>query len=474
MKHTLLALLLLATAHPCTSLAATVRPHELTLTVRNPLDLPRTDAPVVIRLADVKGLGFQPAAAVVRLNGQPVPAQIDDLDQDGQPDELVFLSTIGPKATLSYAVTLLPQAPPTTEGSPAPRLHAELMLDDRGGAHPAITAIEAPGASNLYPALYHHGPAIESELVAYRIYFDHRQNIDLYAKRLPRLEIPTTHFYTSAPQLNDESYGCDVLWAGQSIGCGTLRPWNAATSSVGDWRDVAIRRQRILCSGPVRTIIRMDDLGARLSGGTADVSTTYTLYAGHRDLEVRATLLMTSSATSADPQLCTGLQKIGTTAVVAEGLPQGLYATWGTDYPEQSSEANKALYAPESVGMALYVPAEARATTHDLPLHQVVGLRTRPSDDAKARDARRNRTAAQRPALSARRSTTTRRSALRPADGQRNRTTSSRAPILLTTHYHVSFTAAKETFGYPTAESWFHSLPDWKKEIDTPLQVRIR
>lgn len=37
-----------------------------------------------------------------------------------------------------------------------------------------ITGFSAAGTENVYSFVYHHGPAIESELVAYRIYFNEK------------------------------------------------------------------------------------------------------------------------------------------------------------------------------------------------------------------------------------------------------------------------------------------------------------
>ena len=46
-----------------------------------------------------------------------------------------------------------------------------------------ITEWTADPAIDTYHQLHHHGVAIESDLMAYRIYFDKKQTIDIYAKR---------------------------------------------------------------------------------------------------------------------------------------------------------------------------------------------------------------------------------------------------------------------------------------------------
>lgn len=365
-------------------------------------------APVVVPIREVSGVSFDVRGATVRAAGEVVPCQLDDMDGDGFADELVFLAQ---DTSPAYAVTLLPVPADTVFPS---RVYADMMLSDKRGKYPLITALEAPGSSNVYSDLHHHGPAFESELVAFRIYFDHRQNIDIYGKRQRRLEIPATHFYTTAEQLA-AGYGNDVLWAGSSLGCGTLKLWDGA--SPADWRSVDRRAERILSAGPVRTVVEVEDIGVWLVGGKNTIRTRYILYAGHRDVAVQIDARRPLPAEA----LCTGVQKVGSDAVYMLRA-DGLAASWGSDYPEQSSQANKELFPPEAVGLAVYVPDDSRASAHDAPLNALYTL----------------------------------------------------APHA-TSHltYHVAFCADKEAEGYHTAEEWFAWVETWKTAVDNPPRVRI-
>ena len=51
-----------------------------------------------------------------------------------------------------------------------------------------ITEWTADPAVDTYHQLHHHGVAVESELMAYRIYFDKKQTIDPYCKHTPGLD----------------------------------------------------------------------------------------------------------------------------------------------------------------------------------------------------------------------------------------------------------------------------------------------
>ena len=409
MRHTALLILSLLTF-----VTAAAQPKTILVTVTNSLQQERRDEPVIIRLNDLRKLRFNILDAAVTDGNREVPCQLDDLDSDGRNDELVWTTNLKAGEKKVFQVQLSAVAGSHND---RPRVYADMMLDDKKGKHPFITCLEAPGSSYLYSDLYHHGAAFESELTAYRIYFDHRQNIDIYGKQLRRLELADTHFYTTAEQ-QLQQYGNDVLWAGNSIGCGTLKLWDGTAPA--NWTDVNTRGQRIIASGPVRTIIEVSDIGTMLPSGhaTADIHTRYTLYAGHR--EVRVDVQCTPAAIAC--QLVTGVQKVGASPA-SKYFSQGIVASWGTDHPEQSSAAMKEQFPPESVGLAVYVPGPFIANQKEDALNCLYIL----SPDVHGH-----------------------------------------------IHYFVTFCADKEADGYHSANEWFNALPEWQQQMDHPAKVSFR
>lgn len=300
------------------------------------------DHPVVIGLQDVK---FPVKSAVVRIDGTEIPCQLDDMDGDMRADELIFLANVEGKTNNVYEVTL------SSEGEQKeyePRVYANMGLNDKYGKYPTISSIEAAGDSYLFKDVYPHGAEFESELTAYRVYFDERQNIDLYGKRKAGLELSRTHFYSVKKDL-DEGLGNDVLWAGNSMGCGTLREFKDGAPVLID--KVALRGEKILAYGPLRTVVELKDMG--WNGN--NVKTLYIMYAGHREVEVH----VKSDAPLTGWQLCTGVQKVGSEPY-GWVKNNGLAMSWGKDYPDYGK---KDLYAPEAVGLAVYVPSEYMAGT---------------------------------------------------------------------------------------------------------------
>lgn len=404
--------------------AACAQTRDVTVTVSNPSAIDRRYEPIAISLSKVKKLGFEVKDAEVRdmATGKCLPVQIDDTDGDRKTDEIFFLADMKAGEKKQYAVSLKGAKDTDAEKKQESFIYTALQLRDKADKHPNVLRVEAPGTSNVFNDIYMHGVTIESDIVGYRIYFDHRQNIDLYGKRKKRIEIPVTQFYTTAAQLQ-EGYGVDVLWAGGAIGCGSLKDWKDNQPS--NWTDVEVRGQRIVATGPLRTIVEVYDLGTSDGkGGRFDMRQRYTLCAHHRDLTVDVSLNGAREKT-----LCTGVQKVGATAAdsVRQGhastgfaRDDGLAASWGCDYPDMGK---KHIWAPQAIGMAAYVPQKHMEGTKEDDLNYL--LLTRPDDEGKLR-------------------------------------------------YYVTFCAAMEEDGAKTSAEWMAEVEDWMERMKTQVSITIK
>ena len=223
--------------------------------IANPTGQPREACPVVLDLKTyAKGLDVR--SATVLCDGSETASQLDDLDGDFRADELAFIAYVPAQGSVTCRVTLSDQKSPRTYTA---RTRAYIKLHDQKGQHPEVNSITYPGNADLldmYNSLYGHGAVFESELAAFRIYMDNRQSIDIYGKTHPRLEMDHTGFYTTKEQLA-QGYGCDILWAGQSVGAGSFRGYQNEKPCYID--TVAWRRQTVLASGPVRAIVEVAD-----------------------------------------------------------------------------------------------------------------------------------------------------------------------------------------------------------------------
>ena len=203
---------------------------------------------------------------------------------------------------------------------------------------------------DTYHSLHHHGVAVESELMAYRIYFDKKQTIDPYCKRTPQLELAQSHWYPN-DSLLAAGYGDDILRVSGTVGVGSVKYWNGKKQV--HIEPVAERSQRIVSSKKDQATIEVAVKGWEVEGKAVEMTTCYTMKAGHRDMRCDV------SVSEAVEGLCTGVQTIPAkgandqSSIFNLQLPNGtLLVSFGTDWPVNDSVK----YAKETVGLAVFIP----------------------------------------------------------------------------------------------------------------------
>ena len=406
-----IALLLLSMTSTVVSASRT-----LTVNVSNPMNIARADVPIIINLANYGEV----RSALVTLNGQEVPCQLDDLDQDETFDELCFLANIDKKEKQQYSVTLYDEGEPRSYTA---RVFAEMVLSNtkdkklkKNQQNNYIESLTARGdAAYTYNIQHHHGVDFESELNGIRIYFDARQTLDLYGKFKKQLELKETQFYTDDDQ-KKRGYGDDVLWVGQTFGLGAFRGWDGQQPTLVE--PVKTRTQRIISYGPLRTIVEVIDKGwqapSPLTSHPSPINMTlrYTQYAGHRDTDVDVIFNKDVS----DYRFSTGIINVKGSEEFSN--KKGLRACWGTDYP--STDTVK--WSRETVGLAVLVPQK-----------NIVSEEPANKDNYAY---------------------------VLKVNGRQM-------------SYKVTYTSANETFGYHSANEWFDYLKAWCKEVEKPVLVKV-
>lgn len=403
-------LLFALAAGNATALAQT-RQQTLEVTVENNWTSAKEDEPVVIRLADVNP-GFEVQSATVFCGEKEIPSQLDDLNRDTEADELAFVADIPARSKQTFRVILSDQ--PSEKTYPA-RTHAQMRLSDKNQKCPHISYITFEGTvpvKQSYSAMYHHGPAFESELVAFRAYMDNRQSIDLYGKKYQRLELAETNFYPKKEQLA-AGYGDDVLWAGTSIGVGSFRGWLDNKLQTID--TVESRSAGVLASGPVRSVVEFFDRNWQYGGRTLNMTQRYTLYAGHRDVQVD---ICFKEADAKDATFSTGVQKLERDNV---GFLQadGLAGSWGSNLAYKNDTVN---HPRETVGLGICVPKRYVTAHQEDNVNYLFQMDT---------------------------------------DGGRELT------------YYFTFNALKEDKGFKDSPSWFAYLKEWQQALAQPCKVTI-
>ncbi len=389
-----------------------MKEKTISVTIQNNWTEEKKNEPVTIDLKQLD-IDFEVLSAKVWDGKTEVPSQLDDLNRDGDADELACVIDVPAKGNKTLKVTFSSAAAKTNY--PA-KVYAQMKLNDKSKKTPAIQYLTVPGttlAKEIYSGMYHHGPAFESELVAYRIYFDNRQSIDIYGKKLRQLELATSNYYSST-ELRKQGYGNDVLWAGKTVSVGSFRGWENNETQYVD--KVSQRSEGILAYGPIRTVIEVDDRNWEYQGKKLNMKQHYILYAGHRDLQVQVSF---KEASVKENTFCTGVMKVEEENV---GFLQsdGLAGSWGTNLPEKTDTINN---PRETVGLGVCVPKQYVDSTIENDANYLVILNTNGTQSLS---------------------------------------------------YYLTFCTTKEDEGYPDKEAWFAYLRQWQADLQHPCQVTIK
>ena len=120
MKRKILLLSLLVTS------VMILHAQSFSITVTNPAKTDRKDAPVVLKLKDYTTDYVR--SAVVTLNNQEIPSQLDDLNRDGIYDELCFLTDIKKKDQQTFNIGLSDKGKQKKYPS---RVYVDMMLSNK-------------------------------------------------------------------------------------------------------------------------------------------------------------------------------------------------------------------------------------------------------------------------------------------------------------------------------------------------------
>jgi unsaturated chondroitin disaccharide hydrolase len=254
------------------------RVKVLKLAVTNPNELERAHENIVINIAELKRIApdFKAGDVIVTTSDAAtleedartmqlteLPSQADDLDGDGQYDELVFQIELKPRQTRIVTIAY-------GDAATMQRLRSD---------YPKRTAAKFSMRSE--------GLAWESEASAWRIYFDKRNAIDFFGKRRPGLYLemfgaPEYGYHFESP------LGRDIYRIGDAIGIGAVAA--LVDGKVVKVSDVAERKWRIISAGPLRTIVELTYTGWKVSDREVNLVSRITQWAGKHGFEHRITV----------------------------------------------------------------------------------------------------------------------------------------------------------------------------------------
>lgn len=282
------------------------------ISVTNPTDIDQPAAHVVVRFSELRKVAPQLApgsilvtatqAATVdddsaALQADELPSQSDDLDGDNKADELAFEIALKPRQTRIVTVTF---------GDPDRIFRLRGDYPQKAGA--------------LFSSKI-EGIGWESDRAAYRLYFDQRNAINVYAKRRYTLQLP---MYAS-PEYNyhaESPDGRDIFRVGATLGLGGVGA--LVDGKVVRVSEVASRKWRIVASGPVRTIIELTYEGWKVGGTAVGLHSRITQWAGDRGF---THLIKVDGGTGLT--FVTGMPKKAGVSRSGSSAPTTWLASWG-------------------------------------------------------------------------------------------------------------------------------------------------
>jgi len=311
------------------------RPHRAAwLTLHNPLALARNAARVEIP-AKLLPQGFGSDWVAV-LGGEIAPLQMTA-------SGAVTVLDLPAKASLKLALR------PRFGFDPPPSRFARATIPVKDGTTwRQAQSFAVPPSHVIHDPLFPiEGAGWESDRVAYRVYLDKRNAIDVYGKKLPD---PVLDWIgQGGPSYHEEAgWGMDIWHVGDSLGAGGLGVLQGGMAAqIGPMKTMTATAA---ASGPVLAEMQVACDGFTLNGKAKTLIADYTIAAGSR--------LFLATASAPGTPLVAGFGKYPHTDFFAAPKPAkgwGYLASWG-----RQSENGK-----DDVGVALFYPLAEIARSGD-------------------------------------------------------------------------------------------------------------
>jgi len=340
--------------------AARSRINVLKLSITNPTDELRLHENIVISVAELKKIApdFKAGDTIVTtsdaatldedartLQTIEIPSQADDLDGDNNYDELAFQIDLKPRQ--SRIVTIVYGETTTIQ-----RIRSE---------YPKRTAAKF--------TMKFDGLGWESEVNAWRIYFDQRNAIDIWGKRRPGLYLemfgaPEYVYHWESP------LGRDIYRIGDAIGIGAVAA--LVDGKVVKVSDVADRKWRIINAGPVRVVVELTYKGWKVGGREVNLTSRMIQWTGEHGFEHRITAENANGLT-----FVTGIVR---QAALQEKVfaptatePTLVRAWWGHQVEEEGPPATAIhMLSDQNLGLAIIATGRDSKVAADDPLNLLV------------------------------------------------------------------------------------------------------
>lgn len=264
--------------------------HQRHISITNPTSKERIDEAFIIKRPQLKYEERDKIPVLKNKSGNWVACQVDDLDKDGEWDELAFVYSLEARESDTLFIDwMLPEAYPIF--TPRTNVRYGKMISP---GDIAILRTDMHGKYGLprgegYP-YQTDGPAWENDKVGFRHYFDGRNVRDIFGKRTSLMVMDTVGI--QADGTPGDTYhqlhwwGRDIMSGAASLGLGGIA-LNTKDSlirlgvTIKEMTDnIDSTRYTLVVNGPVRSIFKLDFYGWDIFNEKIDIQETMTIWAG--------------------------------------------------------------------------------------------------------------------------------------------------------------------------------------------------
>jgi hypothetical protein len=287
-------------------------PETIVVSVHNPLNAPRTDAPIILDVEKLRSKvqAFNERAVVITAGGRELPSQ---WVMDGGParmNAIITMADFQPMETKRLAIHFqrsgeaMRHYPQRTQAEISCKAGGEFRNRKyEGGTFQNVERLRVPDEHTDHSTyIRYEGPGWESDRVGYRFYLDWRNAIDIFGKKTSAMVLQDVgqDGFDSYHAMSD--WGMDVLKVGETLGLGSLAEWRGGKALRVAETDSVICE--IVASGPLFSKIRTRYFGWKTGYGPADLVSELSIFAGSRATRHEIWV------SGAEPLLCTGIVKL--------------------------------------------------------------------------------------------------------------------------------------------------------------------
>ncbi|MFA5588225.1 MAG: DUF4861 domain-containing protein [Mariniphaga sp.] len=253
---------------------------QVTLTFENPQNSLRMDEVIVLtknELIQKAGLPEGQFPLFKNRDNSLVPFQLDDMDNDGNWDEVALLLNFNPNEKKEIVIEL-------SDGTNYPpkfkkRTNLRLGITQEDGSFKEVDYYQALPCTESFEVIA-QGESVnwENDKIGFRNYFDCRNVKDLFGKRKPEMIIDKIHTDELGDYHKLADWGMDVLHCGSSLGSGGIALLK--DDSLFRLGSTEVYEYHKLTEGPVRSVFELRYDGWNVDGEMLKAVEKISIYPG--------------------------------------------------------------------------------------------------------------------------------------------------------------------------------------------------